>query len=348
MLSLQTKKILAFLLLLCSFAQAETRFVNISSSIARPLGMGGAFGAVQDGVAAIFYNPASFTTFKSDNEDYEKQAFTFIANPIAPIIVTKDYKKFGSDTDFKVGDGIRTLTYFVKSLIFSTRRIKGGFIFNEESFYAKEKFGNDSFLNSEHFDFATSTTAFVNFSIAQKVKLGVSASQYSIRNEKGAEKVDGLSFSYGVFLKPNKRYNFGITFHSLSDSVKVLEERVKRLADNSLNISYAYIFIKNLNLAAELKNLTAETGAAARELHLGIEYDLFENLTLRTGFYKELNSSTSFQTWTFGLGILDQNLWKSHWESYQERNYLINYALVFEKNKSVKNFWHVLGIYYRI
>lgn len=348
MLNLQTRKILIFLLLLCSLAQAEARFVSVSSSIARPLGMGGAFGAVQDEIAAIFYNPASFTTFKTDNEDYEKQSFTFIANPVAPIIVTKDYKSFGSNTDFQLGDGIRTLTYFLKSVIFSTSKIKGGFIFNEESFYAKEKFSQDSFLDSEHFDFATSSTAFINFSIAQKVKLGISASQYSIRNEKGAEKVDGLSFSYGVFLKPNKRYNFGITFHFLSDSIKFLEERVKRLADNSLNISYAYVFIENLNLAAELKNLTAETGSAARELHLGIEYDLFENLTVRAGFYKELNSPDTFQTWTFGLGILDQNLWKSYWENYQERNYLINYALVFEKNKSVKNFWHVLGVYYRI
>ncbi|MCC7430228.1 hypothetical protein IT568_05230 [bacterium] len=343
------EKTLTILVIFCFFSllQAETRFVNISTSIARPLGMGGTFGAIEDDLASVFYNPATFNTYRKEQDFSQKQGFIFVGNLIAPFVVGKDYKTFGRP---KLGaeDGIRVLAFGVKSLIFSTTYVKGGFIFNEESFSAKEKSGKKELFNASHFDVTNKQTAFVNFFIAERVRLGITFSQVSTKTDKEIEKKDGLAFSYGVYFKPNNNYRLGIYLNSMSDSVDTVEERVLRLSDSSVNFSCAFTKIENLILAGEIKNLTSEGGNAAREFHFGAEYNLVTHLTLRSGFYKEIGENPNSLVWTFGLGILDQNQWKTHWGNFEHRNYALNYALVFEKNKIENNVWHVLSFLVRI
>ncbi len=312
-------------------------FLTLSNSRSRALAMGGAFTAVQDDYAALFYNPGSFSLFR-DRENFN---FTGSLNPILPVTASNQEEYFGYSRETNTKNVFGALQYLVKSLSFSYKMIDFGITLNDEIFLNK----NDKrFFSGEGFEGNLFHSAVLCFRLSTQVSIGVSGTY--IRSQIDDEVNEGHGFSYGLFLKPNNWYQVGVTYIDYSDGSPHFRKAFERFADESLNVGVAVRPWKDLMFCVDIRNLTENDkpeNFGLQEFHLGLEYSPVSHLALRGGYYFEKESGHTIHNYSIGTGLFDFNRFRHIDRKFLHATPVISYTLLFRNAPLVRERWHMLS-----
>ncbi|MDZ7264232.1 MAG: hypothetical protein ONB16_06575 [candidate division KSB1 bacterium] len=331
------------LLLTTAVLAQDNYFFTLSTTKARPLAMGNAFTAVENDIISMTFNPASLSLFSS-KKDYH---FTAFFNPIAAGTIFYERLRSRSQADaqpFGIRESLATALLLVKGLAMTIKFIDVALLFNEQIINEPQLRRQQQFLDDDHLWDNSYHTLAVRMQLAERVAIGASGSYY---RQQGDERLrHGLGFSYGVLIKPAPSLNVGLSFVDFPDGLTDARLPLERLVDQTMNIGIAFRPTPQTTIAFDLRNLTEDERKAVREAHFGVEQNLLSILALRAGFSQE--RFTALQTYSVGIGLVDSNLFFSSENKLDHPQWLLNYALIYQKNASSRLYWHSLSLLIRL
>ncbi len=339
---LRIKYGLFFLLATVSLAQ-DNYFVTLSTTKARPLAMGNAFTAIEDGLVAMAFNPAGLSLFAS-KKDYHLAAFL---NPIAPATIFYEQSRSDAAVDakrFGARESLATALLLLKGLVMTIKFIDVALLLNEQIIQEQWLQRQQQFFDDDELWDNCYHTLAVRMKLAERVAIGASGSYY--RQQVDDRLRRGLGFSYGVMIKPAANLNVGLSFVNFPDELAEVRLPLERMVDQTMNIGLAFQPTPQTTLSFDLRNLTEDQRKAVREAHLGVEQQLFSILALRAGFSQE--RFTGIQTFSAGIGLVDTNLFFSNDDRLDHPHWLLNYALIYQKISPSKLRWHALSLVIRL
>lgn len=324
------------------FAQQDF-FLTISNSRSRAIAMGGAVTALEDDIGAISYNPGTFDLVA----DRSKMRLSVHLNPVMPLVSFSEPENFRNSGKIDINSMLWGLHYLVKSITFSASIFDFGILFNEEKFIKRngEKFFNgDNFLDNVYH------SAIANINLSSQVSIGVTGSLIRNTDTNGLEEGSGLS--YGILVIPSNKYQVGITYFNFSNGIHDIRQRFDRIADESLNAGLAIFPWSNVTLSIDVRNLTESSKTenfGLQEFHFGLEMTQIRHIALRGGYYREKISTGKYSNiFSFGIGLVDINYFKSPETRYNHPTPLISYTLLLENTPISQYRWHFFTIGFRI
>ena len=325
-------------------------FVNSSS--ARAVGMGSAFTAVKDGLAAVHFNPAAYVQYK-----YKKShKFSFNLNPIGigAAIDTKD--DLTASGKLQGEHVLGALGLLFKSISFSTPAISIGLNLAESLPDNPWQNSKSRYDSKGLLDWSYNTLAF-SVKLAEQVSMG--ASLYLVR---AVERVGGtsqsLGSSYGVFVNPSEKFSVGVSYFNYPQEIAGLMFAQNRTVDESINVGIAFKPGSCLLLSGDVRNVSDETSSnktdsykakiaqTSNEIHLGCELTISSLLALRSGYYRIDDEAGN--VYSFGLGLFDTNILRNVDNQLAFKDFLLNYALQVEDIGPSINYQHFLTFLIRL
>ncbi|MFC1564510.1 hypothetical protein ACFL6G_06205 [candidate division KSB1 bacterium] len=347
-----------FLLLMPSILTAQDDyFLTLSNSRTRAIAMGGAFTAIEDDLNAISYNPATFTLFQVS----DVRRFSVFVNPVLPVVAFRQADRF--DLNKSTNNTMNGLRYLIKGFTFSTSFMDAGILLNEEKYIVRD---TDYFFDGKDMNNNVFHSMVVNFKLSSQANFGVSGSY--VLSEEGENVKKTTAISYGLLIRPSLKYQVGITFFDMSNEIKSLRRKFERFADESLNIGLAIFPFEGGVISVDARNVTEseeEKNFALQEFHFGAEFSKIKHISLRAGFYREeftLQDNLEFQeiskydfggqefskVFSFGVGIIDLNLFRSYSNRLSHSTPLISYAMILKDTPLGRVNWHFLSLNIRI
>jgi len=318
----------------------EHRFASLSTTQARPVAMAGAFTAVEDHLAAINFNPAAYSLYKS----HKSHRVTFFLNPVSPVIGMLERDALYAGNGSKTDDILSTLGLLVKSVSFSFHPLEIGLLLGEESLDRVEAFSDSKAFGVSGYRQNHSHTLVGRLRLAKQVSLGGTVSLlYGSKEAAPHERHGDIGFSYGILLRPEDGLKIGVAFFNLPDSLSQTKLDLERLVDESVNIGVSYQVLDGTLVSMDMRNLGEERGTAVREIHFGLEQVFFSHLAVRTGFFRK--SGQNVLSW--GVGLFDGNSLFGFDNKFTQHNFFLNYAFVLEDTPQ-KQYEHLLSLYFRM
>jgi len=305
--------------------------VTLSTIKTRSLSMGGAFTSIRDDLAALDFNPATFTL---DPYAGENRFYAFL-NPIGPYLSFKNRHAY-SDWTVPVG-------MCVRGIGLSMGRIDIGVLFGEESLRNQVRLERRDFFNGSKYETERNNSLGFSFALAPRVSLGFAGEMF-IRNRDWHKLRFG--YRYGLVVQPRTNIAVGLCYMDFPDEYKNDRVPLERLSDETLNVGISYAPWTFLQMALDIRNVSDEDKSAAREPHLGLELQPLRHLILRGGYARSTDGK--LETFSFGLGLLDVNrfIWKTR--SHDRPFFGIQSGCVFQNALSVRSSWFFLSCLIRI
>ncbi len=296
--------------------------------------MGSAFTAVEGGLESAFYNPATFRfveTKKGIN-------LSFI---FSPFVTYGTYNLNNNNSQEATSGGgwwdiVRTLP---KAIVLSTANLEIGFVNHEELESRRYFHSHLRFLEADNFFQHHVENLVVRVRLADQVHIGGSVQYYSVFSNDTLRR--GFGSSYGVFLRPHPKLDFGVVFISLPAGMKNIRLDHDRFENESVNIGISYQPFSSTTFAIDLRNLSEEAQNTTREFHIGFEQGFWHNIYIRSGYYRDRKLKNNRMT--LGIGLLNLDLLRLRDSKYSSPNMAINYAIMFEPGSNAKSRWHFIS-----
>jgi hypothetical protein len=326
--------------------EREHYFIAVSTLVARPLGMGGAFTAVNDDLAALLYNPASFTLY----QDYRAHRLTVFLNPVAPVIALQKPEALFGRAYFTWEETAAAAAMLVKGMTLSLGSFEFGALFGEQSpqperFSAPRVFDANGYLDNQYNILA------MRMRVAERVSLGGSLGLY-YRSDVERGRRWGIGTSYGVQVRPSRRVAVGVSYITFPQMAPAYREEVERIVDGGVNFGVSVQSQFGTTVAVDFRNLgdeNAATGELMREAHLGVEQILLSHFALRAGiFRKRYENAENRYVLSAGLGLADANSFWPPKRRFSHSNWIMNYAVVAETLAGQRRFYHALSMIFRL
>jgi hypothetical protein len=305
-------------------------YFTLNYSRSRAVGMGVAFTAVTGGLESAFYNPASFQYILPNKGVH----FTLLFNPIVSAGLYDFYSQSSRVSTNAWLDIIKTLP---KAALISIKNWEIGFINHEELETRQDSHPNLKFFEGDHFLQHHMENFVVRVRLAEQVQIGGSVQYYSVWMADSLQ--HGFGTSYGIFVHPHPKMNVGIVFISLPTKMKSVRLNYDRFESETVNVGLAYQPFSATTLALDVRNLSEDSQQTTRELHVGVEQGFWGHIFLRSGFYQDQWTKNS--RLSFGLGLLNLDLFRFDELKSASPNLAINYALVIQPNTDDR--WHFLS-----
>ena len=119
---------------------------------------------------------------------------------------------------------------------------------------------------------------------------------------------------------------------------------MERLVDESVNLGLSYQRWNTI-LSIDIRNLGEESQESVREFHFGIEKILLSQIALRAGWF---NNARGNQVYSWGVGLLNGNLFMRTERKFAHENFFINYAFVYENTAMEDLKQHFLSLNIRL
>lgn len=302
--------------------------------------MGSAFTAIEDDIAATFYNPATLNLYLTQQD----HRITVFLNPLGAATFgsrTADQDENQSNDDNRI---VKSLSLLLKGVAFTSKFVDVAFVLNEQLIDANPNFPKPRiFDNCDIWDNCYHSVA-ARFKLADRVSIGVAGSYYTTASE--GTKLRGFGFSYGILLKPAPNLNVGLAFIDFPQQIPDVRLPLERMADQTMNIGVSYRPFSSTILSFDIRNLTEEQQKSVREAHFGIEQNIFSILAIRGGYFQEKFSKN--QTYSVGLALFDWNLLFSKERQFDHPQFTLNYSYVHQKKEMEWLNYHILSFIVRI
>jgi len=317
------------------------RYFMLNNIKARPLAMGGAFVSIADDLASAAYNPAAYLL----DQLQDTRRWAFFVNPISPFVGGIENQELFQGSGPAIDDILLSLSLLVKSISFRFDSFQLGVLLGEESLYHLQEFDHASVFNVAGFRQNHSHAIVGRLKLAEKVSMGGAANfLFSSSKNDPLESNREFALSYGILLRPEKGLNIGVSFVNLPDSLQQYRLALERIVDESVNIGISYELFTGTLFSLDVRNLGEEQQNVVREFHFGLEQMVSSQLALRAGYF---NKEKGQHVFSWGLGLFHSNL-LFNTANKVNRNFVLNYAFVYERSSLADNRWHFLSCFIKI
>jgi len=316
---------------------------SVSTVSPRPMGMGGAFMAVDDEVAAMAWNPAGFVPPLCGSNT----AFRAHANILgAPVILRETGLLSGAESEpFASLPGIEKLSValagVVKSASFRAGGVAVGALMLEEHLDPEGLSASQGLADAGDLLGAYYTTVAFAFQLAPSVRIG--ASEIVLSGWDGGvpgDRVNGTGRAYGALLRPNDYVSVGLTYIDLPSDFDHYRLAVEGLGARTMNAGVAWRPLDSLILAFDLRDLAERHPATSLEPRVGAELNLWGRGALRAGAYREDEGRTNVLT--LGVGSIPSGVCPRGRVTPGADSFVINYTVLLREGGGPRHLLSVL------
>ncbi|NQT24279.1 hypothetical protein HQ585_02880 [candidate division KSB1 bacterium] len=301
--------------------------VTMSTIKSRPLALGGAFVAMQNEWAALYYNPAGFHVSRTDPD----KTFAVTFNPLGPIFVISERDKYSK--------GSVSAGWIINAIGIKTGMLSWGLLMGEESLANSDRLNRSQFFDAVGYETNRNAAIGLSIALAPRVRFGMAGDMFIRKG--GLSKVK-FGYRYGLMVKPRENLEVGLCYVDFPKENADDRMELERLADETLNIGVAYSPYKMITLYIDVRNVSGEGKSALLEPHFGLEMDLMSHYSLRGGYYRTRGGEE--KSWSFGIGAQDM-LNGLFWESSRSPVRMdFDVTCIWQQERSVQNRWFFMAL----
>ncbi len=331
------KLIIIFLTLVCTneiAAQTKDYYFTVNYAKARPLALGGAFMAVEGGLATMFFNPATFRL----SSNRQGIRITSFFNPFASASLYSYYKR-----DSKKGisnlEWWNIVKLFPRAMVVSSVNWELAILVHEELETRRDIHKNQRFFEADSlFNYSLHSTL-LKIRLANQVFIGGTLNYFN--SPQSLSFKEHVGFSYGIYLLPSTKLGVGVVFTDVPNDFKSVFLNYNRIEDGSVNVGIRYKQNPNNNISIDVRNISEEDKPTTREWHFGVEQSFWDHLELRSGYFRTVDDKINH--FSFGVGLFNLNSSKYGVKKFINSLMAVNYSILFEKNGEITNRSHYLS-----
>lgn len=301
--------------------------------------MGGAYVAVEDNLAALLYNPATFILYREP----PAHRFTFFANPVGFAAALYRPEDLFGRRGWHVQEIATALELLIRGVAFSSNAFEFVALVGEEA-PSPALARRPEVLSTRHYGRNQYSLVAGRMRFAGRVAIGGSLGIYY--RDSPASRRSGLGSSYGVTVLSSRNVRIGVSYWSFPAGMEDYRLEPERIVNEAVNLGIAYQTAFGLLMALDIRNLGEETQAPVREIHFGFEQKLLSWAAVRGGYVR--NRLSGHDIITAGMALIDQNLWRPQSRRFQVPDWALNYALRFEQQGMARSYDHALTFLIRL
>ncbi len=338
------KKYLLSILLFGAFvitpmAGADSFFSATSTTIARAKGMGGAYTAVLDGPASALFNPASLGLYRSPGTS----KMTVFLNPMGLATLCQDRKYLFKEREMENKDWATLAGAFIKTIAFAGPSFAAVLNFAEQLPQSRS-YQKNKFLSSDNLLDANFNSLSFRLQLAKQISIGASGFLYDVKDFQNP--LQKFGSSYGVLIQPADNFSVGVAYFDYPAQIAEYMFAKNRTVDETINVGVTYKPTSSVLFSADIRNVSEDTSQITREMHFGMELIPFSFLALRSGYYQHKDDHK--RIYSFGIGLLDNNIFPSSGNVFVFRDFILNYGLEMEKNGASIDYRHFVTMLIRL
>jgi hypothetical protein len=276
---------------------------SVSTVSPRPMAMGGAFLAVEDGVASMSWNPAGLSVpLCSAGVRVRVHANALGAASIAREtglltgVETDPYSHLAGIERFFVALGSVT-----KAVTWRRGSLCVGALLLEEELDPATLARSRGLADAEDLLDGYYSSLALSFRLAPTVSIGASHTVYAGLGAAG-ERVFGTGRVYGALLRPNERIAVGLTYFDVSPGFDKVRQDLEGLGPRTMNAGVAYRPFPSMLVTFDLRDLSEKRQDTALEPRVGFEWDIAGQVSVRAGAFREQDDGPGVLT--LGVGAI--------------------------------------------
>jgi hypothetical protein len=300
---------------------------SVSTISPRPMGMGGAFMAVEDDPAAMAWNPAGLISPDCTAGTRVRAHINILG---APSVARETGLLRGTEAEpFGSLSGFEKLSVVLGSVFKSASVRSGGAAFGvlmlEEELDPQGLSRSRGLADASDLLNAYYTTLAFAFQLAPRVSIGVSETIFSGWEGPGDRRT-GTGHAYGAILRPNERVTVGLTYVDFPEGFRDYRLGVEGLSSGTTNAGIGYRPVPQVLMTFDLRDLTELHAKTAVEPRAGVEINVWGKGAFRAGAFREDGGPTDVLT--LGLGAIPMNTCPSRSVELAGDAYVVNYAVL--------------------
>jgi len=315
----------------------DTNTYNMTNSLmTRAKAMGGAFFAVSDPLSSAFFNPASVNLYR-----YPRSTrLALFLNPVGAASLVNDANDLSISKKYDSIDWVNTAGILTKGFAISRPAFSAVLILSEElprQTLPDDQQNKDLFSSKGILDWNYDVLA-VKLRLAEQISIGASGFLFTSMTNDSLSRRFGSS--YGILIQPYSYISVGVAYFDIPSNVADLMFLQNRIIDETINVGISIKPFNSLSFSLDSYNVSEDNAKITRELHMGAEFVPGKLLAMRAGFFRE--KDTQNDVYSVGLGLIDNDLFRSTDDSFGSHNFAINYGLQWKKLENINYYQHYL------
>ncbi len=309
---------------------------SVSTVAPRPLGMGGAFVAVEDEMAAVTWNPAALSPPRC-RRGWNLRLHGNILG--GPAIVRETGLLTGVHTEpFRDLPGGERLVFAVGGLVKSATLRRGqlvlGVLLLEEQLdpgglVESQGLADPAYLLDAHYSGVT-----IAFKLAPTVSIGVSQMVFAGVDETGSRRY-GSGRIYGALLRPNDIVTVGFTYLDISQGFQDYRRSIEGFAPRTMNAGISVRPVPSILLAFDLRDMAEQHADTSLEPRVGIEWNLWGRAAVRAGAFREGGGESTVLS--LGVGAIPMIGCFRRGEALRSDGFVLNYAVLLSEDSGPRH-----------
>lgn len=313
----------------------------MSTIAPRPLGMGGAFVAVRDELAAMAWNPAALKPAGCQTGVNLRLHANILGGPA---VIRETGLLSGVHTEpFRGLPEGEKLTVAIGSAVKGVTMRRGGLavgvLLLEEQLDPVGLEEAQGLSDPSRLLDAYYSTLTVGFSLAPDVSIGMSQLIFSGFNDSG-KRLYGGGRIYGAMLEPNDRITVGLIYYDVADEFESYRREIEGLASHTMNAGVTFRPTRSLILAFDLRDLAEKHSDTALEPRIGAEWNLWGRGAVRGGLYREDDDESVVLS--LGAGAIPMIACFKGQDALRADSFVLDYAVLLKKGTGPRHLISVL------
>jgi len=267
------------------------------------MAMGGAFVAVEDGVASMSWNPAGLRVPLCGAGARVRVHVNALGSAsvaretgLLTGVETDPYASLGGAERFFIALGS-----VAKAVTWRRGSLCVGALLLEEELDPAALAGSRGLADAGDLLAGYFNSFAVSFSLAPTVSIGASHTVYA-RLDAAGERVFGTGRAYGALLRPNDRISVGLTYFDASPDFERFRQDLEGFGPRTMNAGVACRPVPSLLATFDLRDLSEKWQDTALEPHVGLEWDVAGQASVRAGAFREQGDGRGVLT--LGVGAI--------------------------------------------
>jgi len=312
---------------------------SVSTVSPRPMSMGGAFLAVEDGVVAMAWNPAGLTVpLCRGRTRVRVHANVLGAASIARetgLLTGVESEEFSRLPAAE--RAVVALGSAAKAVAFRRGALCAGVLLLEEELDPGALARSTGLADASDLLSGCYHCAAVSFMLAPTVSIGASHTFFAGFDAAG-ERVYGSGRAYGALLHPNDSIAFALTYYDASSGFERARTDLEGFAPGTMNAGVAWRPAPEALLTLDVRDLSEKVSDTALEPRVGLAWDA-GRVSLRAGAFGEQDGDDGVLT--LGLGAIPMDGCRGV-EPPRGDAHVVNYALLLSRGDAPKHLLSVL------